>query len=146
MQIKIIFFQFHLFFTLYPMSLFLVFFNLQLHVSIYVVLRFIYNMELMCKTFLFDEIHYRYFCVVTFEWTDFKLSMNSDFFFCSIWYRSTECITWNSYVQNNGQTKFYFQFIKKCARFYPLTPLNHFHWHYFIKLLYDFIRFYTFLI
>jgi hypothetical protein len=35
--------------------------------------------------------------------------------------------TWNSYVQNNGQTKFYFQYIKKCARFYPLTPLNHFH-------------------
>jgi hypothetical protein len=41
-------------------------------------------MELMCKTFFYDEIHYRYFCVVTFEWTDFKLSMNSGFFFCSI--------------------------------------------------------------
>jgi len=36
------------------MSLFLVFFNLQL--SIYIVLRFIYDMELMCKTFFYDEI------------------------------------------------------------------------------------------
>ena len=36
------------------MSLFLIFFNLQL--SIYVVLRFIYDMELMCKTFFYDEI------------------------------------------------------------------------------------------
>ena len=143
MQIKICF-QLHLFFTLYPMSLFLVFFfKLQLDVSIYVVLRFIYDMELMCKAFFYVEIHYRYFCVVTFEWTDFKLSMNSGFFFCSIWYRSAEYIKWNSYVQNNGQTKFYFQFINKSARFYPL---NHSHWYYFIKLLYDFIRFYTFLI
>jgi hypothetical protein len=136
MQIKI-FFQFHLFFTLYPMSLFLVFFNLQLHVSIYVVLRFIYDMELMCKAFFYDEIHYRYFCVVTFEWTDFKLSMNSGFFFCSIWYRSTECITWNSYVQHNGQTKFYFQFIKKSFKslFIDIILLNYY------MILLDFIHF-----
>ena len=36
------------------MNLFLVFFNLQL--SIYLVLRFIYDMELMCKTFFYDGI------------------------------------------------------------------------------------------
>ena len=52
---------------LHPMSLFLVFFNLQLYVSIYVVLRFILDMELKSKAFFYDEIHYRYFCVVTFE-------------------------------------------------------------------------------
>ena len=36
------------------MSLFLVFFNLQL--SIYIVLRFIYDIELMCKTLFYNEI------------------------------------------------------------------------------------------